>query len=189
MLRNDARPSSQHGDRVHFALIIEELRHADLLSQDSSYSSHFLLPSQLGPWLLAGELFVLFAKGLDLDIYARREIKLHQCIYGLLRRLENVEETLMGTNFELLARLLVHVRRTQDAVFVFHRGQWNRTRDLRAGTPSSFDDLTRGLIQNAIVVRFQPDANSLFSNHVSFPNPFRLFRKERAGGKLRATVT
>jgi hypothetical protein len=54
----------------------------------------------------------------------------------------------------------------QNAIFILHRGQWNRARDLRAGAASSIDDLARGLIQDAIVVRFQPDANSFFSNHV-----------------------
>src|SRR5690606_25438424 len=49
--------------------------------------------------------------GLDLDVDAGREVELHQRVEGLLRRLEDVEQTLVGANLELLARLLVGVRR------------------------------------------------------------------------------
>jgi len=109
---------------------------------------------------------MLFAERLDFDIDARGKIELHQRIYGLLRRLEDVEQALVSANLELLTRFLVHVRRTQHAVLVLHRGQWNRTRDLCARTTRGFDDLTRGLVQDAVVVGFQPDTNSFFSNHV-----------------------
>src|SRR6185312_14253984 len=83
----------------------------------------------------------------------------------------------MGADLELLTRFLVHVRRTQHAILVFHRGQRNRARDLGPRAPRGIDDLTRGLIQDAIVVRLQPDANSLFSNHVS------LFRSPGSPGE------
>src|ERR1051326_3093632 len=36
VLRHHARPSLQNGRGMHVALIVEELRHADLFSQDSS---------------------------------------------------------------------------------------------------------------------------------------------------------
>ncbi|SRR5579872_3691460 len=109
---------------------------------------------------------MFLAECLDLDIYTSRQVELHQGVDGLLRRLENIEQTFMRTNFKLLARLLVHVGRTQYAVLVLHRGQRNRACDLRAGAFRSFDNLTRGLIQDAIVVSLQPNANSFFSNHV-----------------------
>src|SRR5438270_4270784 len=151
--------------------------------------------SQLGSryWLgfpcsaeTAALLMCFLAEGLDFHVHARGQIQLHQRVHRLRRRLENIEQTLVGADLELLARLLVHVRRTQHAVLVFHRGQRNRSRNLCPGAPSRLDDLTRGLVQDAVVVRFQPDANSFFSNHVSLANPFRLFRKERTGGKLQA---
>src|SRR6516164_1940065 len=59
------------------------------------------------------------------------------------------------------------MRRTQHTVLVLHGGQGNGTRDLRARALGGLDNLTRRLIQDAIVVRFQTDANSLFSYHVS----------------------
>src|SRR5579863_10360569 len=109
---------------------------------------------------------MFLAECLDLDIHTSRQVELHQGVDGLLRRLENIEQTLMGANFELLTRFFVHVRRTKYAVLVLHRGQRNRARDLGACALRGLDNLTRGLIQDAIVVSLQPNANSFFSNHV-----------------------
>src|ERR1019366_6066159 len=111
------------------------------------------------------QLFMLFPERLDLYINTRRQIELHQRIDRLLRRLKYVEQALVGADLKLLPRLLVHVRRTQHAVFVLHRRQRNRTRNLRARTFGCFHDLARRLVQDAVVVSLQPDANSLFSNH------------------------
>src|SRR6266851_4035919 len=109
---------------------------------------------------------MFFTERLDLDIHTRGQIKLHQRVHRLLRRLENIEQALVGTDLKLFPRLLVHMRRTQYAVLVLHRGQWNRSRNLRAGTAGGFDNLARRLVQDAVVVRLQPNANSFFSNHV-----------------------
>src|SRR5579863_6440981 len=124
---------------------------------------------------------MFLAKRFDLDVDTGGEIKLHQRIHRLLRWLENVEQALVSADFKLFTRLLVHMRRTQHAILVLHRGQRNRARDLRASAPGGFDDLTRGLVQDAVVIRLKPDANSLFSNHISLSIPARLSgRKELA---------
>src|SRR5215472_6501468 len=112
------------------------------------------------------QLFMFFSERLNLDVHTSRQIQLHQRIHGLLCRLENIEQPLMGPDLKLLPRLLVHVRRTQHRVLVLHRGERNRSRNLRTGPARRFHDLARRLIKNAIVVRFQPNPNSLFSNHV-----------------------
>mgnify|MGYP003693620369 CR=1 FL=1 len=39
---------------------------------------------------------------LDLDIHARRQIELHQRVHRLLRRLENIEQTLVCADLKLL---------------------------------------------------------------------------------------
>src|SRR5947209_6330640 len=99
-------------------------------------------------------LMRFLAEGLDFHVHASRQIEFHQRIYGLRRGLENIEQTLMRTNLELLARFLVDVRRTQHAILILHRGQWNRARDLRSRTTRRLDDLTGRLVKNAVVVRF-----------------------------------
>jgi len=102
---------------------------------------------------------------LDLDVHACGQIEFHQRIHGLRRRIQNIQQPLVSADLELLARLLVHVRGTQHAVLILYRGQWNRARDLRPGALGSFDNLTRGLIQDAIVVSLQPNADFFVSNH------------------------
>ncbi len=73
----------------------------------------------------------------------------------------------MRADLKLLPRLLIHMRRSQHCVLILHRGQRNRPRNLCPSAPRRFHNLARRLIQNAVVVSLQPDANSFFSNHVS----------------------
>ena len=58
-----------------------------------------------------------FPSELDLDIDAGGEVELHQRVHGLRRRVDDVEHPLMRADFELLARLLVDVRRAQTVNF------------------------------------------------------------------------
>src|SRR5260370_41425881 len=63
-------------------------------------------------------LLVLFPERLNLDVNAGRQIELHQRVDGLLRRLEDVDEPLVGADLELLPRFLVHVRRAKHGPLV-----------------------------------------------------------------------
>src|SRR5580658_1619960 len=110
-------------------------------------------------------LLMLFPERLNLHIHSRRQVELHQRIDRLLRRLEDIEQALVGADLKCFPRFLVHVRRTQHAIFVLHRGQRNRPGNLRAGTFRRLNDFACRLIENAIVVGFQPYANSFFSRH------------------------
>ena len=49
---------------------------------------------------------------LDFHVHAGGEVELHQRVHGFRRRIENVEHPLVGTDLELLARLLVDVKRS-----------------------------------------------------------------------------
>src|SRR3954471_3248722 len=154
------------------------------------FPSLLVSESQLGNrYWLGGFLFVLFAERLDLHVHSSRKVKLHQRIHRLRRRIENIQQALVRADLELLARFLVHVRRTQHGVLVLHRGQRNRTRDLSAGALGRGHDLGCRLIEHAIVVCLQPDANFLVSNHFCFPDPFRHLRKERACGEVQAAFS
>src|SRR5947208_1461261 len=133
-------------------------------------------------------LFMFFPESLNLHIHAGGKIELHQRIHGLRRRIENVEQTFVRADLKLFARLLVHVRRTQHRVLVLHRRQWNRAGDLCACALGGSDDFRRGLIEHAVIVCLQPDANFFVSYHVSFPDPSRHLRKARACGKLQAAI-
>ena len=50
----------------------------------------------------------------DFDINAGRKIKLHQRVYGLRCRINDVEKALMRTDFPLVTRLFVDVRAAQN---------------------------------------------------------------------------
>src|SRR5438309_2631400 len=56
VLRDHARTSLQHRRRTDLALRVKQLRHPDFFPQNSRYLCHFLLRSQRGSRLLAGEL-------------------------------------------------------------------------------------------------------------------------------------
>src|SRR5205823_8014930 len=116
-------------------------------------------------------LLMFFPEGLDLNVNSSRQVELHQRIHRLLRWLENVKQALMSTNFESLSRLLVHVRRTQHTIFVLHCGQRNGPGNLRTSAPRGLHDLSRGLVEHAVVVCLQTNANSIFSNHVFLSAP------------------
>src|SRR3984957_1930223 len=113
---------------------------------------------------------VLLLKRLDLDVYTGRKIELHQRVHRLLRRLKNVDQTLVGSNLERLARLLIHVRRTQHAVLVLDRRQWNRSRYRCSGSLGRLHNLAGRGIQHAIVVCLQPNSNPLTYHWLFFPS-------------------
>ena len=51
---------------------------------------------------------------LDLDVHAGGQVELHQRVHGLRGGVDDVEHALVRADFELLARLLVDVRRAVD---------------------------------------------------------------------------
>src|SRR5262245_47801739 len=83
---------------------------------------------------------------LDLDVHAGGEVELHERIDRLRRRLQDVEQPLVRPDLELLAGLLVDVRRAQHRPPVPHGRQRNRPRDPRARALRRVDDLRRRLI-------------------------------------------
>src|SRR6185437_6088411 len=64
---------------------------------------------------------VLAAKRLNFHVHARRQIELHQRVHRVRRRFQNVNQPLVRPHLELLARLLVHVRRAQHGPAIDHR--------------------------------------------------------------------
>src|SRR3954470_5905322 len=106
-------------------------------------------------------LLVFLPERLDLHIDAGRQIELHQRVDGLRRRLEDVDQPLVGANLELLARLLVDVRRAQHGPLVLRRRQRDRAGQPRAGALGGLDDLGRRLIEHPVVVGLEPNADLL----------------------------
>src|SRR5579862_2015838 len=78
---------------------------------------------------------------LDFDVDAGREVELAECVDRLLRRIENVEQPLVGADLELLARFLVDVRRAVHGETLDARRQRNRSSHAAARAPHRLDDL------------------------------------------------
>src|SRR5688572_19603759 len=81
--------------------------------------------------------------GLDLDVDTRRQVELHERVERLLRRLEDVEQALVRADLELLARLLVDVRRAEHAVLVDLGRERDGARNLGARALGRVHDLPR----------------------------------------------
>src|SRR5262249_4531816 len=77
------------------------------------------------------------------------------------RRVDDVEHTLVRADLELLARLLVDVRRAVHGELLDPRRQRDRSPDARARALRRVDDLARRLVEHAVVVRPEADPDVL----------------------------
>src|SRR6185312_12381750 len=98
---------------------------------------------------------------LDLDVHAGGQVELHQRVHGLRGGVDDVEHALVRADLELLARLLVDVRRAVDGEALDERGQRDRAAHGRAGALGGVDDLSRGMVQHPVVEGLEPDTDIL----------------------------
>src|ERR1044072_8492920 len=98
---------------------------------------------------------------LDLHVDTGRKVELHQSIDGLRRGIDDVEQALVRAHFELLAALLVDVRRAVHGEFFNLGRQRNRSPHLRTRALGGRHNLTRRRIENAVIVSLEPDADVL----------------------------
>src|SRR5690606_9923918 len=98
---------------------------------------------------------------LDLDVHAGGQVELHQRVHGLRGGVHDIEHALVRADFELLARLLVDVRRAVDGEFLDPRRQGDGSPDGRARALGRVDDLASGMVQHAVIEGLEPDADVL----------------------------
>src|SRR6266571_1924576 len=146
----------QHGHRDMFAGLRKDPRHPDLLCDHSG--AHRRASCSFCPLLSRTGAKKL---ELDLDVDTGRQIELHQRVDGLRGRIDNVEKTLVRAHLELLAALLVDMRRTVDGELLDAGGQRNRSTNLGTGPFRRIHDLTRRRIENPMVERLEAYANIL----------------------------
>src|SRR6266487_6807164 len=109
---------------------------------------------------------------LDLDVDAGGEIEALERLDGLRRGLDDVDEPLVDAHLEVLARVLVDMRRPDQAVAADLGRERHGTVDLGLGAHHRLDDLLRRLVDDLVVVGLEPDPDLLTScvRHASRPS-------------------
>src|ERR1700712_3559458 len=107
---------------------------------------------------------ISWASELDLDVDAGGKVESHQRVDGLRRGVDDVDEALVRAHLEVLAGVLVLVRRADDAVDVLLRRQRHRASHLRARPGHRVHDLPRRGVDHLVVIGLEPDAD-LLSRH------------------------
>src|ERR1700677_831052 len=104
---------------------------------------------------------------LDRDVHACGQVEFLQFVHCLCGRLDDVEQALVGADFELIHRFLVHVGRTVDREFLDACREGNRARDLCAGALGGLHDISGGLVEPPLVECLEPDAYALSCGHIN----------------------
>src|SRR5437870_3840851 len=98
---------------------------------------------------------------LDLDVDACRQVEPLEGVDGLGGGLEDVEEPLVDPHLEVLAGVLVDVGGADDAVAVDLGGKRDGAPDPRLRADDRLDDLLRRLVDDLVIVGFEPDPDLL----------------------------
>ena len=109
---------------------------------------------------------------LDFNLDAAGKFELHQCVDRLGVRAVDVDETLVGRNFELLAALLVDEGRTVDGENALARGEGDGTAHDGAGGFHVGNNLFCRFLNERVVVALEFDADLL--THLLFELNFAL---------------
>ena len=109
---------------------------------------------------------------LDFNLDAAGKFELHQCVDRLGVRAVDVDETLVGRNFELLAALLVDEGRTVDGENALARGEGDGTAHDGAGSFHVRNDLFCRFLNERVIVALEFDADLL--THLLFELNFAL---------------
>src|ERR1044071_4802325 len=84
-------------------------------------------------------------------VHARGQIELRQRVHRLRARVEDVDDTLVRLQLELLARFLVHVWRPEHRPPPRLRRQWNGPRKLRARFLRGARNISRRRVDDGVV--------------------------------------
>src|SRR5580704_7639674 len=130
----------------------------------SSTVTRATLPSSWKTWVMPSFLARIAAIVLcgetDLDVHAgRKMIQALERVDRLGCRLVDIDQTLVRSDLEVLAGVLVLERRADYAVHVLLRRQRHRPGHARAGARGGLDDLPRGRLDGGCVIRLQPDSD------------------------------
>src|SRR3954471_23758506 len=135
------------------------------LFSSQSWVMPSLVPSS--PFTLRSKVMSLTSE-LDLDVDTGRQVEAHERVDGLRRGVNDVDEALVGAHLEVLAGVLVLVRRADHDEDVLLRRQRHGAGHLRARTGHGVHDLPRRGVDHLVVIGLEPDADLLSRHHASF---------------------
>src|SRR5689334_5248145 len=116
---------------------------------------------------------------LDFDTYPGREVELHKSVDRLRRGIDDVEKPLVGADLELLAALLVDVRRAVHGELLDPVRKRDRSTHACTGALGRVDDLARRDVEHAMIIGLEPDAYVL-----ALHGPFRFFLGSSSSSSL-----
>src|SRR5579883_262181 len=132
-------------------------------------------------FLASNPVRMVAASDLDLDIHTGGEVELHQRVHRLRRRLHDIEQAAMCADLKLLAALLVDMRRAIDGEPLDMRRQRDRPPDPRARALGRVHDLLRAVVQHAVIVRLQANADILVVHRLACPEAAKTMPAPRVG--------
>ena len=97
----------------------------------------------------------------DLNIDTGGKVELLELIDGACGGINNVEEALVGADFELVGRLFVHVHRAVDGELFNPGGKRDGTSDPGSGALGGLDNLDSGAIDGAVIEGAEANADFL----------------------------
>src|SRR5262245_46450269 len=124
---------------------------------------YFLVPACAGMPAAIGRPFTYYFAlllDLDFDVYAGRKVQLHQRIDRLVGRIDDVHQSQVRADLELVARSLVDMRRAQQVEALAAGRQRHRAAHHGTRALGRVDDLERRLVDQPVVVRLEADADS-----------------------------
>src|ERR1700733_3027089 len=98
---------------------------------------------------------------LDLDVYPGWQVEPLEGVDGLRSVLDDVDQPLVDPHLEVLAAVLVLVRRADHRVPVLLGRKGHRAEDLGLRAPHGLDDLLGRLVEDLVVVGLEPNPDLL----------------------------
>ena len=89
------------------------------------------------------------------------EVQLFEFVHRLGRGLNNVQQTLVRALLEGFLGFFIRVRRAQNGKTLNARGKWNGAYHPRAGALDRFHNVAGRLVDDAMVIGLQSNANTL----------------------------
>lgn len=98
---------------------------------------------------------------MDLNIDTGGEVELLELIHGAGGRIDDVEETLVRTDLELVGGFFVHVHRAVDGELLNPGGQRDGAGDFGSSALGSFNDLEGRAVDGPVIECAKADADFL----------------------------